>query len=279
MCSAVILFSVLDASAKYLATNLNVPVEQVIWLRFLSHIILTVFICGFHNLPRTIQSAKPFHQIMRSLFMLGATAFNFFAVKFLQLDQTITIFFLTPLIVAALAGPFLGEWVGWRRLAAILVGFLGIVIVFQPGFGGIHPAAILSLLAALSYALYSLQTRYLSAYDSTNTTMFLTPLAGGLLLTPFAIYNWQWPSDSFTWFLLLSLGISGGIGHNLLIIAHKYAPASTLSPFVYIGIISMTTIGYFIFNDIPSYGTLVGSIIVIGAGLYLIYRETKYAQT
>ena len=275
MCSATIIFSALDATAKYLGSISEVPVSQIIWIRFLCHIMFTMIILGPLTLPSLVKTKKIGHQILRSLFMLGATAFNFFALKYLQLDQTITIFFLCPLIVAALAGPLLNEWVGLQRLIAIIIGFIGIIIVMQPGFGGVHPAAILSFIAAFSYSLYNISTRYLAPYDKTETTQFYSPLAGALLFAPFALLDWQWPENYITWLLLLSLGITGGLSHWLLIIAHKYAPAPILAPFVYIGLLSMTVIGYLVFGDIPTVWTLAGGMIIILSGLYLLYREHR----
>lgn len=273
MIAAITSFSVLDATAKYLGTVSKIPVEEVIWLRFLWHFLLTLAIFGPLSLPSLAKTVKPVHQIARSFLMLGATAFNFIALLYLQLDQTITIFFLTPLLVAGLAGPLLGEWIGWRRLLAICTGFIGVLIVTRPGFGGIHPAVIFCFGATMSYALYNISTRYLAAYDSSKVTQFYSPLAGVICIAPFALSNWQWPSDLQTWLLLASLGATGGLGHWLLILAHKHAPAPVLAPFVYFGIISMIMLGYGVFDDVPNIWTLAGGAIVIASGLYLVARE------
>jgi len=278
MCLAVSLFSVLDATAKYLVTNNALPVMQVVWIRFIGHLAFTLLVLGPVALPRLMRSARPLHQIVRSFLVLGATAFNFTAVKYLQLDQTVTIFFLTPLIVAALAGPLLGEWVGWRRLLAILTGFVSVILVMRPGFGGIHWAIIFSFGATLSYALYNISTRYLAAHDPHEVSQFFTPLAGLFCIAPFAIGEWIWPAHIFTWALLVSLGITGGLGHWLLIIAHRHAPAPVLAPFVYIGLISISILGYLIFGDIPTWWTLGGGAVVISSGLYLFYREKQRGQ-
>ena len=134
-------------------------------------------------------------QVFRSVIMVVTTAFNFLALSYLQLDQTVTIFFLTPLAVVALAGPLLHEWVGWHRVVAILAGFLGVLIVMHPGFGTLHWAMLLSLAATLGYALYNLATRYLAAYDPPEVTQTYTPLAGVVIMAPFALAAWQWPQD------------------------------------------------------------------------------------
>ena len=125
-------------------------------------------------------------QLVRSLLMVATTAFNFMALRYLRLDQTITIVFLAPLMVALLAGPLLGEWVGWRRLVAILVGFAGILIVVRPGVGGVHPAVIISLVGMLAYALFMLLTRYLAAFDPPLVTLFYSMFAGTIGAAPLA---------------------------------------------------------------------------------------------
>ncbi|MEC9369405.1 MAG: DMT family transporter [Pseudomonadota bacterium] len=277
MCAAVSLFAFLDATAKYLVSVKGLPVIEVVWLRFVVNALLTFAIVSPMALPRLIRTARPGHQALRSLFMLGATVFNFAAVKYLQLDQTVTIFFLTPLLVAALAGPLLGEWVGWRRLLAILSGFLGVLLVTRPGFGGIHWAVTFSFCATLSYALYNISTRYLAGHDPTEVTLFYSPAAGLILTMPFALLGWVWPADLLSWVLLASLGILGGAGHWLLILAHRTAPAPVLSPFVYVGLVWMTLLGYLMFGDVPSPWTLAGGAIVILSGLYLLYRERSKA--
>lgn len=277
MCAAVVMFSVLDATAKYLVGPKEIPVAQIVWARFFFHVLLTFVVLGPLATPRLMRSTKPWHQWLRGLLLLGATGFNFAAVKYLQLDQTVTIFFLTPLLVAALAGPLLGEWVGWRRLMAILTGFIGVILVMRPGFGGIHWAVAFSFAATASYALYNITTRYIAAHDSHEVTQFYTPLAGLVLTSPFALAAWVWPADWQTWALLFSLGLTGGFGHWVLIHAHRCAPAPVLAPFVYVGLISMTILGYLIFGDVPTWWTLAGGAIVIGSGLYLFYRERQKA--
>src|SRR6516165_8564345 len=162
ICAATSLFAFLDTTSKYLSTVAHLPVPQLVWMRFVTAALVTFVILGPRGGVRAARSRKTWHQLLRSTFLLGSTAFNFVALQYLQLDQTATIFFLAPFIVAALAGPMLNEWVGWRRLIAICVGFSGILFVTRPGFGGVHWAISLSFLSTLSYALYSLLTRYLA---------------------------------------------------------------------------------------------------------------------
>ena len=223
----------------------------------------------------SLRSDKPLVQIARSALMVVTTGFNFVALRYLQLDQTVTIFFLTPLLVAALAGPLLGEWVGWHRMLAIVAGFLGVLLVMHPGFGTVHWAMLLVLVATLGYALYNLATRYLAAFDPPEVTQTFTPLVGVVALAPFALSAWQWPHDVKTSLLLASLGFWGGLGHWLLILAHRIAPASALAPFIYLGLIWMSAAGFLVFGNVPTLWTLSGAAVVILSGLYLFARERK----
>ena len=273
MCLAIVVFSCLDATAKYLISITKLPVMEIIWLRFAGHVVLAIIFFAPKNIPTLLKSSKPTQQWLRSLLMLGATAFNFAAVEYLRLDQTASIFFLTPLIVAALAGPILGEWIGWRRLFAITAGFWGVLLIVRPGFGGVHWAIFYSFAATISYALYNIWTRWLVAHDPENVTQFYSPLAGFIIMAPFAFYHWVWSESPFIWLLIAGLGIFGGIGHWLLIKAHQTAPAPILAPFIYVGLIAMTILGYLIFGDVPDIWTLGGAVIIISSGLYLLYRE------
>jgi len=273
MCGAVTIFAMLDSAAKYLAQVAEVPVLQVIWVRFFIHALLIIAIFWPRGLSKVIISAKPGHQITRSILLATTTAFNFAAVKYLQLDQTVTIFFLAPLLVAALAGPILGEWVGWRRLLAIMTGFLGVLLVTKPGFGGIHWAVIYSFAATACYALYGIHTRYMTGHDSAEVNLFYTAIAGAVLGAPLGLGAWVWPQDTLTWVLFGWMGVTGMAGHWLLILAYKYAPAPVVTPFVYAGLISMIILGYVVFGDVPDTWTLAGGAVVVGSGLYLYFRE------
>jgi drug/metabolite transporter (DMT)-like permease len=275
MILATVCFAVLDATAKYLVMEKAIPVTQVTWLRFAGHVVFSAVALWPFALQPSLRSARPWVQIVRSGFMIVTTGLNFVALKYLQLDQTVAIFFLTPLIVAALAGPLLGEWVGWHRMVAIVAGFIGVLVVMHPGIGTLHWAMLLALAATFGYALYNIATRYLAAYDPPEVTQTYTPLAGVLLLAPFALADWQWPQETSLWIWFASLGLWGGLGHWLLILAHRSAPAPVLAPFIYLGLIWMSVAGFLVFGDVPSLWTLSGAAIVILSGLYLLARERK----
>ena len=273
MCAAVTFFSCLDAMAKYIAAHSNMGTAQIVWLRFLGQMILMAALLGPAAIPALLKTEKPALQALRSLMLLGTTAFNFLAVQYLRLDQTISIAFLAPLVVAALAGPILGEWVGWRRAVAIVAGFFGVLIVVRPGIAQVHWAFGASFLSMSCYATFMMVTRKLSTYDQPLTTLFLGLLAGAAAGAPIALAHWVWPVDWQQWLMLLSLGAFGGIGHYLMIFAYRYAPASSVSPFLYFQLLSMVGLGYLMFGDVPDKWTLIGSSVVIASGLYLVHRE------
>ena len=273
MCLSVLCFSILDSTAKYLGEIVGLPIEQVLWVRFATHIAFLALLYSPQGFIRGIKTNNLPAQLLRTLSMVGATAFNFLALLYLQLDQTITIFFLSPLLVAALAGPILGEWLTSKQILAVCFGFIGVLIVTRPGLGGIHWAVIYALLATLAVSIYNVLTRYTSRYDDNRTNQIYSPLGGAIALAPFALFVWQTPESVAVWALLLSMGISGGLGHWLLITAHRHAPAPLLAPFIYVGIITMPLIGYWVFDDVPSVYTLVGALCVISSGLYLWMNE------
>ena len=273
MCAAVTLFSCLDSTAKYLVSHSDIPTAQVVWLRFVGQFLLMAAILGPWNLPALLQTRRLRLQIARSLLMAATTTCNFIAVRYLRLDQTVSIAFLAPLVVAALAGPYLHEWVGWRRMLAIVTGFIGILIVVRPGFAEVHPAFLVSFAAMLAYALFMLLTRKLSVFDPPLVTLFYALLIGTIGGTPVALAQWVWPQTSMQWLLLSSLGAFGGFGHLLLIHAYRLAPASSVTPFLYFQLLSMVGLGYLIFGDVPDHWTMLGSAVVIASGLYLVHRE------
>ena len=271
MITAVACFAVLDAAAKYLSQTL--PVLQVVWMRFVMHIVLAAMILRIWRNADRLKTARPGLQIVRGAMILGTTIFNFLALLHLQLAEAATIMFAGPIVVAALAGPLLGEWAGPRRWAAIAIGFIGVLVVTRPGLDGLGWPALLSVVAMTCFALYSLSTRVLAQTENQEGLIFYTGLIPAIGLAPFALSVWVWPADMLSWFLMLLTGIVGGGGHWLLIKAHTHAPASTLAPFMYTQIVWMVTLGWLVFADIPTVWTIIGAGIIIASGLYLLYRE------
>jgi drug/metabolite transporter (DMT)-like permease len=271
MITAVGCFGFLDALAKYLSQSL--PVLQVVWMRFVMHLVLAVCILRVWQQPKRFATKRPVLQITRGLFLLSTTVFNFWALLYLQLAEAASIMFAGPIVVAALAVPLLRETVGPRRWAAIFVGFIGVLVVTRPGLDGLGWPALISVGAMVSFALYSLTTRILAPTENEAGLVLYTALIPAIALAPFAIAVWEWPTDALTWVLMLLTGIVGGGGHWLLIRAHQGAGASTLAPFMYTQIVWMVLLGWLVFSDIPTGWTVLGASIIIGSGLYLLYRE------
>jgi len=273
MCSALACFSCLDTTAKYLVGHMDSL--QVVWARYTSAFLLALLFYNPISHPGLMRTKRPWLQTGRSALLLLSTAFNFFAIRWLQLDEALSILFATPFIVAALAGPLLGEWIGWRRWLAILFGFSGVLLVTRPGAGGIHPAAILSFGSALCYALYVIATRVLSRYDTTETTLFYSNLVGAVTMLPILFFVWTPPQSWLIVLLMVVVGAFGSLGHFLLIAGHRLAPASVLAPFIYTQIIWTSGLGFIVFSDVPNQWTIAGGAIVIASGLYLLNRERK----
>lgn len=271
MCGALACFACLDTIAKFL--NGYMDTLQVVWARYTGAFILAVIISNPITRPGLMRTGRPVLQVGRSMLLLGSTLLNFFALRYLQLDQALAIVFSTPFFVAILSGPLLGEWVGWRRWTAIAVGFLGVLLVARPGFGGIHPAALISLAAAMFYAAYSISTRMLSRTDSNETTLFYSNLIGAAVMLPVVPFVWTTPSDPLVILLMIVCGAFATVGHYLLIIAHRLAPPALLAPFIYGQIVWVIILGDLVFGDVPSRWTLAGAAVVVASGLYILYRE------
>ena len=271
MCGALFLFAGNDATAKFL--NDFMPSVQVVWARYMSAFLLAVVLLNPVKNPRVMRTSRPWLQLGRSTLLVISTTLNFIALRYLQLDQTMTIMFATPFLVALLGGPMLGEWVGWRRWIAIIVGFAGVLLVARPGAGGIHPAALLILVSALCYALYVISTRVLSRHDSDETTNFYSNMVGAVAVSVALPFVWTPQSDPKVIALMCAMGLFSGFGHYLLIRAHRLAPAAVLAPFIYTEIVWMIALGFLVFGDKPNHWTLGGVAVVIASGMYLLYRE------
>jgi drug/metabolite transporter (DMT)-like permease len=184
---------------------------------------------------------------------------------------------LTWVAGALLSGPLLGEKMSRKRWAAIIVGFLGVLVVVRPGIGGMHPAALLCVLGAMCYATYSIATRLLSRTDSSETTLFYSNIVGIVALSFILPFVWTPPQSWFIAMLMVFIGAAGAFGHYLLILAHRLAPAAVLAPFGYTQIVWMIASGFVFFDQLPDRYTLIGASIVIGSGLYLLFAERRKA--
>jgi drug/metabolite transporter (DMT)-like permease len=272
ICLAVFLFTILDTCAKY--SGRFVPALEVAWVRYAIALIFAVLVLRpWRNLAE-YSFERPVVQIVRAICLMMSTVFNFLALLYLQLAEAVSIGFAAPIIVTALAGPILGEWAGPRRWAAVVAGFIGVMIILEPTPAHFRIEALFSVGAAISNAGYLLTTRLLAGKTSAPALLIFGTAISALFLTPamppIAVIPPHWTVMA----ALIITGAMGALGHYCLIVAHKKAPSIVLAPFAYTQIIWMVISGYLIFGDWPGSTTLIGGAIVIASGLYILYRES-----
>ncbi len=262
----------LDASAKWLVLS-GMSASFVVWVRFAVHLLLVlVLFRGWRNPAMYRVGSLPL-QLLRGVFLFGSTIFNFVALLTLPLADAMAISFLSPMVITAIAGPLLGEWAGWRRWVAIGVGFAGMAVVVRPGFGNFDLGHGYALLSMLSYSLYVIMTRKMTATETSASLIFYSALAPVLVMSPAVPLAGSLPPDLMHWAVLLSLGFFGGLGHWLIIHAYKRAQVASLAPYPYLQIVWATLWGYAIFGDIPDRFTIAGGAVIVASGLYIVHRE------
>ncbi len=267
-------FCVTDSCAKWLSLR-GMPTTEVVFVRYLGQFIIVLGMIPPRAPKSVLVSRRPVIELLRGLCLLGSTVANFFALTFIPLTITASINFTMPLILCALSIPMLGEKIGWRRWLAIVIGFIGVLIIVRPGTAAFHPAMLLSLLAVSFSAFYFLFTRMLAGVDGTATQQFYSGAIATLCMLPFAFSHWVWPGDWTMWIPFLLIGAAATAGHQVLIIAHRFAPASTLAPFNYSLIVYMTISSWFVFGQPPDEWIFVGAPIVIASGAYIWWRERQ----
>lgn len=270
-----LLFVSMDTLVKDLVRRNPAPV--LIWLRFLVHMLVAAGIMlAVPRLRPLIRSKAPVRQLVRSTLLLTTTTTFFFGLVFLKLADLVILTQAAPLMVVALSVLLLGEKVGPRRWAGVLVGFAGIVIILKPGFG-FEWASLFGLASAVIYAIYQIMTRSLSTADHTMTTFFYTASVGAVVMAAVAPFFWQTPT--LTDALLFALpGVFGGCGHLLLIMAFARSEASLLAPYFYTVIIWATLLGWAIFGEVPDVFTFIGAGLIVAAGFYVWHRERRIVK-
>jgi drug/metabolite transporter (DMT)-like permease len=269
MMGAVAAFAVIDTCAKVLVKDMQ-PF-MVVFARYTLALIYVIAIMWWTG-GLSLKTRHPWLQVLRGIMLMTTTMLNFVALQYLRLDQTSAIFFSNPLWVCALSPLLLGERIGPRRWAAVLVGFAGVLLIIRPGAESFHWAMFLSLGVAVIAALYQITTRKIGGKDPALVSLLLSTLVGSVLATPMGVVQWQVPDLGLVWIMVL-MAFAGSAGHHMLIKAHTMAPAPTLAPFVYTQIIWMILLGYLVFSDVPDLVTLLGAAIVVLSGLYVYYRE------
>ncbi|MEK9813978.1 MAG: DMT family transporter [Paracoccaceae bacterium] len=269
-----IVFASQDGLSKYLATEYNVYMVVMIRYWFFAAFVISVSSQKTGGIKRVAKTKSPILQIFRSLILVAEMCITILAFTLLGLAETHAIFASYPLIIAMLSGPILGEYVGWRRWLAICVGFIGILIILNPGNGIFSPYALVPLAGAILFALYGLLTRYVGQYDNSSTSFFWTGVVGSIAMTIIGLNYWD-PVSKSDWSIMLLLSASGVVGHYLLIKCYEVAEASAVQPFAYLQLIWASMIGIIIFGEQITTNVLIGACIIVGAGLFTLWRERK----
>lgn len=274
MCAAVLCFTAIDTSAKWL-TLAGLSALQVVFARYFGHFALSLLVFLPTEGLQALRSRRPLLQFARSVVLLLSTVFNFTALTYLPITLTTTIFFAGPIVVSLLSIPILGEKVGIRRFMAVVVGFLGVLVVIQPWGAEFHPAMLLSIAAMICASFYFVLTRFLAGTESNATSQLWSSGVATVCLVPFIFADWRMPDSAAQIIVLSTIGAFGVLGHSLATVAHRLADASVLAPVVYLQILFATIAGILLFATWPTVWTLAGALIIIGAGFYIWRRERQ----
>jgi drug/metabolite transporter (DMT)-like permease len=269
MVFAMLLVPLMDGTAKYLTSDY--PVLQIVWARYAFHLLSLLPFIIWKLRPGELLPAPLTLQIIRAL-VLNADTFLFVAaMALIPLADGKAIFFAAPLVMTALAPLMLKETIGPRRIIAVVVGFIGALVIMRPDMQGIELGHALALGSAILYAIYMLLTRKVSGAGSILTTLAFPALVGTITLSFIMPFQWQAP-DLNGWLLMLLLGALGAFSHYALIQAFYHSDAGTLAPFAYTEIISAVLFGLIVFDQLPDVWTWIGMAIVIASGLYVTFR-------
>jgi len=265
-----VMLPIMDGFAKYLSSDM--PVLQITWARYFFTVVFTLPVMMLFFRNKLVWTDKPKLQIIRGLVLLAANICFFYAISVISLAKALTLAFVAPLIVTAFSPIFLGERVGVRRWTAVIIGFIGSLVVIRPGFVEINLASLSALCTGIMYGFYLIITRKLSTSDNSLLTLLLTGTVGLVVISLTMPFIWMNPSP-LQWSLMAGIGLFACIGHLFLILSLKYADVSKLAPFSYFEIITNIIIGYYFFNDFPDNWTFLGLFIIILSGIYISRRE------
>ena len=273
MCGAGLLFPIMSGFAKFLGADYNTL--QISWARAFGHIVymLVVFVPKFGL--GMLRTRRPGTQLVRSLMLFTSNAASFLAIVYIPLGKAAAITMMAPLLVLPLAWLVLGERAARMHIVALMVGFIGVLILIQPGSAVFQWAALLSLLSAACYAIYQVLTRLISNIDTPETSAFYSSIVGGLGMLLVLPFVWKTPHSARDIFYFCSLGVLGGTGHYFVARALTYAPANIVAPFQYMQLIGSVAIGYLFFGDFPDLFGWAGAAIIVGAGLYIGWSQRK----
>lgn len=265
-------FSILNAMSKTLSTS-GYPVIEVIWARY---VFAFVFMLAMF-LPRSGLKLFSIHrldtQVVRGLLLFFSSYLFFHGVVYLPLATAASISLASPIIVTALSSRLLGEPVGPRRWAAVVVGFIGALIVVRPGQADFDWHVLLIVASTICSSFYQLFSRRYGQTERPDASATLATIVGTVVATPFVPFEWVMPTSTWHMVLFVGMGIMAGTGHYFLTIAYSQAPAAVVSPFNYTQLIGSAAMGFIVFHEMPDLWTWVGAAVIIGSGLYIGYRE------
>ena len=262
-----------QTATKYLAPDF--PLMQIVFFRALGQTLWMLLFFWPHHGWRMFHSARPGLQLGRSTLLFLSSLFWISGIAVVPLATASAISFMAPIMVVMMSIPLLGERVGMHRWLAVVIGFIGALVVIRPTSGAVAPATLALLVAAFFFALYQILTRKVAGYDDAATTSIYTVLVA-LLVSACAV-PWQFiapsPGDVVVWLAFLATGLLGGLRHFFVVKAYEQAPASVISPFFYCELVGVTVLGFFVFGDLPDRFTAVGALIIVCSGLYIAHRE------
>lgn len=278
MVAVTLIFAIQDGISRHLSGAYNVYMVVTIRYWFFALFTLTLAARSSGGLRAALATQQPLVQTIRALLLVLEIVIVIQAFVHLGLIETHAVFAAYPLLVAALSGPVLGETVGWRRWTAIGIGFAGILIILQPGYGVFRPEAMIPLFGALLFALYSLLTRFAAKKDPASVSFYWTGLIGALVMTPLGLIFWQ-PMIATDWLWMGALCLTAVTAHFLLIQAYEIAEASAIQPFAYLQLVWVSGIGIWAFGDILRPNVALGAAVVVCAGLFTLWRARAKAET
>ncbi len=274
MVATTLVFAIQDGISRHLAGQYNVLMVVMIRYWFFAAFVIVVAARKSGGVRAAARTSQPVLQMFRGLLLSLEICVMVAGFVALGLVESHAVFASYPLLIAALSGPVLGETVGWRRWVAIGVGFVGVLIILQPGFRVFSPAALIPLAAALMFALYGLLTRYAARRDTAATSFFWTGVTGAVMLTAIGLWFWE-PMSGPDWGWMAALCVTGALGHWCLIRCYEVAEASAVQPFAYLQLVFATAVGLTIFGETLRPNVVLGAAVVIAAGLFTLWRERQ----
>jgi drug/metabolite transporter (DMT)-like permease len=266
-----LVFSLQDGISRYLADSYSIYMIVMVRFWFFAALVLVQAARAPGGLGAMVRTHYPKLQIFRSLLLCAEICIMVVAYIRLGLVDTHAVFTCYPLIVAALSGPVLGESVGWRRWTAIGIGFVGVLVILQPGVAAFSPDALLPLAAATMFALYGLFTRYVSRGDAAQVSFFWVSIVGLVVMTPLGLLHWT-PMSATDWGWMALLCCLAASAHFMMIKALEIAEASAIQPFAYFQLVFVSILGVTIFDETLRTNVMIGAVLVVAAGLFTLWR-------